>query len=266
MYRNRSARLPFLASALNFGVFLLPVKRSLKTTSLILGAMVVAVWSTSCNSGYKVKVDSVAQPNAENSVAYSIKTTNPELDPESLRFKEAERFVKTALSGKGLYEAPKPEMADMVVNLDYGISPPKIAQVLRREPIYATIPGRVSTQLVQSGVDKNGNPIYTTVTYQEPSRTEYIGDREYMETIVTYEKYLRLSARENKIVAEGQPPAEVWTVDVSTEGENRDLRRALPVLAAATIEYVGKDTRGEKTIKLKDSDKDGVIAFVKKGM
>ncbi|MEO7414595.1 MAG: hypothetical protein ABIZ81_14695, partial [Opitutaceae bacterium] len=166
-----------------------------------MAVLVVAL--TSCNSGYRVKVDAVSRPQAEPAIAYRIKTSNPDLDPDSLRYKEAERFVKTALSGKGLYEAPKPEMADMVVNLDYGISPPKVSQQMRREPIFATIPGAISTQVVQVGVDKSGNPIYSTITVQEPSRTEYIGDREYMETIVTYEKYLRLTARENKPAAEG---------------------------------------------------------------
>jgi hypothetical protein len=231
-----------------------------------LGVAVLVLGLTSCNSGYRVKVDSMSRPQAEPAIAYQIKTNNPELDPDSLRYKEAERFVKTALSGKGLYEAPKPEMADMVVNLDYGISPPKVSQEMRREPIFATIPGAFRTELVQVGVDKNGNPIYSTITVQEPSRTEYIGDREYMETVVTYEKYLRLTARENKPTVEGQPPSELWTVDVSTEGENRDLRKALPVLAAATIEYVSKDSQGQKTIKLKDTDKNGAIAFVKKGL
>jgi hypothetical protein len=231
----------------------------------MIGAATLALWLLGCNTGTAVKVDALSKPQAENSIAYQIKSSNPELDPDSLRYKEAERFVKTALSGKGLYEAPKPEMADMVVNIDYGISPPKVSQEVRTEPIYLTVPGAISTQLVQVGVDKAGNPIYRTVTIQEPSRTEYVGDREYMETVVTYEKYLRLTARENKPAVEGQPPAEVWTVDVSTEGENRDLRKALPVLAAATIEYVGKDSHGQKTIKLKDT-KDGAIAFVKKGM
>jgi hypothetical protein len=231
----------------------------------ITGAAVLAFWLWGCTSSYKVKVDALAQPAAENSIAYQIKTNNPLLDPESLRHKEAERFVKTALSGKGLYEAPKPEMADMVVSIDYGISPPKVSQEVRSEPIYRTIPGAITTRVVVVGQDKNGNPIYSTVSYQEPSRQEYVGEREYMITIITYEKYLRLSARENTTPIEGRPPAEVWTVDVSTEGESRDLRKALPVLAAATIEFVGKDTRGQKTIKLKDT-KDGAVAFVKKGM
>jgi hypothetical protein len=53
-------------------------------------------------------------------------------------------------------------------------------------------------------------------------------------------------------------------VDVTSEGESRDMRKALPVLAAASIDYVGKDSHGQKIIRLKDTDKD--IAFVKKGM
>ena len=240
------------------------LKRRTLTLLRTTGATLTALWIVGCATSHKVKVDALSQPEAEKSIAYLIKTSNPDLDPESLRYREAERFVKTALSGKGLYEAPKAEVADMVVSIDYGISPPKLTQEMRSEPIYATIPGAVRTQVVMVGTDKSGNPIYRSVTVQDPPRTEYIGDREYMVTIVTYEKFLRLSARENKPAEEGQPPAEIWTVDVSTEGENRDLRKALPVLAAATIEYVGKDTRGQKTIKLKD--KDGAIAFVKKGM
>jgi hypothetical protein len=212
-----------------------------------------------------VKVDALAKPAAENSIAYQIRSGNPNLEEDSLRYKEAERFVKTALSGKGLYEAPKPEMADMVVSIDYGISAPKVSQEQHTEPIYREVPGRITTRVVEVGKDAKGMPIYSTVTSQEPSTTEYVGEREYVITVVNYEKYLRISARENAPAAEGKPPADVWSIDVSTEGESHDLRKALPVLAAASIEYIGKDTRGEKVIKLKDT-KDGAVAFVKKGM
>ena len=42
---------------------------------------------------------------------------------------------------------------------------------------------------------------------------------------------------------------------MTSEGESRDLRKNLPVLVAASIDYVGKDSHGQKTIKIKDSDK-----------
>lgn len=241
-----------------------PLKENFPTV-LKFTVLAAALWLPGCNHSYQVKVDAVSKPEAEHAIAYEIRTTRPDLDPESLRYKEAARFVKTALSGKGLYEAPKPEMADMVIDLDYGISPPKATLERRTESIFQYVPGDTFVDVIPVGVDHNGQPIYQEVIRQGPPRQEYVGEREYLVTVITYEKHLRLAARANKPVAEGQPPADIWTVNVSTEGENHDLRRALPVLAAATIEYVGKDLRGEKTIKLKDT-KDGAIAFVKKGM
>jgi hypothetical protein len=83
-------------------------------------------------------------------------------------------------------------------------------------------------------------------------------------TVVVYEKYLRLTARENKEPVEGQPPTEIWTLDITSEGESKDIRKALPILAAASIDYVGKDSKGQKTIRIKDTDKD--VAFIRKGM
>ena len=241
-----------------------PVKALAPLLSFVLGG-VSAFWLAGCAGSYQVKVDALSKPEAEKAVAYRLQTSGAGIDPKSLRNQEAERFVRTALSGRGLYEAPKPELAEVVVNLDYGVSEPKLVREMRTEPIYRTLPGRVFTAVVQVGVDKNGNPIFATQTYQEPPSTEYIGDREYMVTVVKYEKYLRISARENKPAGDNAPPAELWTVDVSSEGESRDLRKHLPVLAAATIDFVGKDTRGQKSIRLKE-EKEGAVAFVKKGM
>jgi hypothetical protein len=73
-----------------------------------------------------------------------------------------------------------------------------------------------------------------------------------------------MSARENKEPVEGRPAQEVWTIDVTSEGESRDIRRNMPVLVAASIEYIGKDTQGQKTIRIKDTHSD--VAFIKKGM
>jgi hypothetical protein len=127
-----------------------------------------------------------------------------------------------------------------------------------------TVPGQTRYERVQVGTDKNGNPVYQNVMVQEPPTVELVGYREYMVTVITYEKYLKLNATENKPTSEGRPPSEVWTVDVSSDGESRDVRKSLPILAAASIDWVGKDTKGQKTIRIKDTDKD--VAFVRKGM
>jgi hypothetical protein len=217
-----------------------------------------------CATTHEVKVDSLAKPKAEPAISYEIKNKNPLIADDSLRYKEAANMVKTALSGKGLYEAPAGVKPDMVVDLDYGVSPPQVKKETVSEPVYITIPGQIRTERVQVGTDSQGRPIYQTITVQDPPTTEFAGFREYIVTVVVYEKYLRMTARENKEQTEGRPQQEIWTVDVISEGENRDIRKALPVLAAASIDWIGKDSQGQKVIRIKDSSSD--IAFVKKGM
>ncbi|HVS53541.1 MAG TPA: hypothetical protein VHD62_14395 [Opitutaceae bacterium] len=227
---------------------------------LALGALSL----TGCATSTTVKVDSLAKPKAEDAISYEIHNTNPLVADDSLRYKEAAGFVKTALSGRGMYEAPGNTKPDVVVDLDYGIGPPQTRTEMQSEPIYMTIPGEVRTMTVQVGVDRQGNPIYSTVVTQDPPRTEFAGYREYPVTVTVYEKYLRLTARGTEPAAEGRPPEEIWTVDVTSEGESRDLRKNLPVMVAASIDYIGKDSHGQKTIKIKDDSKD--VAFVKKGL
>ena len=243
-----------------------PVYRSASWLFLLAGIASASLLFSGCQS-QQVKVSALANPEkpAKEAISYRIGTNNPTLDEESLRFKEAAGFVKTALSGKGMYEAPNPETADMVVAIDYGIGEPRIRREERRRPIYITVPGRMHYERVEVGTDANGNPIYRTVVVQDPPITEYIGDQSYLVTVINYEKHLQLAARENKPSIEGQPAAALWRVDVTGEGESRDLRKNLPVLAAATIDYIGTDTKGEKTIRIKD-DENSAVAFVKKGM
>jgi hypothetical protein len=217
-----------------------------------------------CVNSTEVKVDSLAKPKADEAISYKIHNANPAISEDTLRHKEAVGMVRTALSGKGMYETTDAEKADVVVDLDYGVGPPQLHRETVQEPVYVTLPGEVRVERVQVGTDKNGNPIFSTVTVQDPPHTEMIGYRDRIVESIVYEKHLRLSAKDNKPAAEGQPPAEIWTVDVTSEGESHDMRKTLPVLAAATIDYIGKDSHGEKIIHLKDTDKD--IAFIKKGM
>ncbi len=219
---------------------------------------------TGCANSYEVKVDALAKPKAEDAISYEIHNANPLVADDSLRYKEAAGFVKTALSGKGMYEAPDSQKADVVVDIDYGIGPPQMRRETVSEPVYITLPGRSYSVTVQVGTDAKGNPIYQTVMQQEPPSTQMAGFREYEVTSVVYEKYLKLSARENKPGTEGRPPSEIWTIDATSEGQSHDIRKNLPILVAASIEYIGKDTHGQKVIHLKDGSPD--VVFVKKGM
>jgi len=228
------------------------------------GLLLGGLFAGGCATTHTVKVDALAKPKAEEAISYEIKNRNPLVADDSLRYKEAAGLVKTALSGKGLYEAPPNTKPDMVVDLDYGVGPPQMRRETVSEPVYITLPGQIRTERVQVGTDSQGRPIYQTITVQDPPTTEFAGFREYQITVVVYEKYLKLSAKDATPAQEGRPPQEIWTIDVTSEGESRDIRRNLPVLVAASIDYIGKDTQGQKTIRIKDTSSD--IAFVKKGM
>lgn len=232
--------------------------------STFASLLVTAALLAGCVTTHEVKVDSLAKPKAENAISYEIKNRNPLVADDSLRFKEAAGHLKTALSGRGLYEAPPGVKPELIVHVDYGVGPPELRREIISEPVYITIPGQIRTERVQVGTDSQGRPIYQLITVQDPPTTEFAGFREYQVTITVYEKYLRLSARENKETEEGRPAQEVWTVDVTSEGESRDIRKNLPVLVAASIDYIGQDSEGQKTIRIKDTDSD--VAFVKKGM
>lgn len=237
----------------------LPVTRSLPT--LFLGAL--AVFFGGCATTYEVKVDSISQPQVREVSSYKI-TSRSDTGDDSLRHQEATNYIRTALSGKGLFEAASDESADMIVEVDYGVEPPRVVLERTSMPIYAQVGGGVRYETVMVGTDSRGNPIYRTVAVYEPTRTELIGYQEMVTPVAKYEKYLRISARENGEMIEGRPPPEIWSVNVSSEDESDDLRKYLPILASASIDYIGKDTGSKQTIKMRESD--AAVGFVKQGM
>jgi hypothetical protein len=108
-----------------------------RAASPLFGALVslaAALAFSGCATTYDVKVDSLTKPNAEQAVSYKIVNKNPSVSEDTLRYKEAVGYVRTALSGKGLYEAPDPEKADLVLAVDYGLGPPKASSYPVSDP------------------------------------------------------------------------------------------------------------------------------------
>ena len=207
----------------------------------------LALFTGGCATSYPVKVDSLAKPDA-NAISYSLRNATSSEGDDSLRYQEAANLVRTALSGRGLYEAPPNVTPDVIVSIDYGITPHVQREMIMR-PKEADIlapPGPT--------VDSEGYRIMPKPTTMEQVAV----------VRTTYEKHLHLTARENKPSERDGIASDIWSVDVTSEGKSKNLREYLPILVAASIEYIGKDTQGEKSIRIKDTDAD--VAFVKKGM
>ena len=79
-----------------------------------------------------------------------------------------------------------------------------------------TQPGQIHTHALSSADLKGGmgSVIPDSIAYEDPATLQQVGTREIKVTTVTYEKHLKLSARENKPAAEGRPPTDIWSVIV----------------------------------------------------
>jgi hypothetical protein len=166
-----------------------------------------------------------------------------------------------------MYEAPKPEAADVVIDIDYGMDAPRVKFETVSTPVMVQTANSSETRVIEHIVRL---PDGTVKVYQEqvqvvvPGREEFVGMREEVTPLVVYEKYLKVSARENKETSEGQPAAEVWSVNVSAEDKSQELRKYLPILASATADYIGANTKESKAVKI--DEKDDVVKFIRKGM
>ena len=232
---------------------------------LFLGSGLLVLFAPGCStsSTYKVKVDAITKPVPADVQSYKLKSKDPRLGEENLRYREAAEFVKTALSGKGLYEAPSEDKADIIVELDYGMDAPRAKMERISVPVYAQVGGGVRYDSVPV-MDSRGNTSFRTVAVYEPPRNELVGYDDVPRMVTIYEKYLKITARENKSASEGRPPAELWSIHASAEDESKDLRKYLPIMASATVDYIGQDTSNQKIVKVR-ADGPGVD-FIRKGM
>jgi hypothetical protein len=216
-----------------------------------------------CSSHYQVKVDAISRPATGKGISYRIRHKGASLGAEEgLREQEVAGFVRTALSGKGMYEAPSEELADLVVEIDFGIEKPRPKLEKNSVPVYTQVGGGVRYENVPV-TDASGRPAVRTVAVYQPPRTELVGYQDMVIPVSVYEKYLSITAREAR-PAEGKPPEELWSVRVSSEDASDDLRKYLPLLASASIDYIAADSTTQKTVKIGETDAD--VKFIRRGM
>jgi len=223
-----------------------------------------AFWLGGCaTTSYDVKINAISNNDKPSGESYRIIAKNGGDPRTDLRTREAVEYVKAALSARGLHEAPNPENADMVVEVDYDVEPPRVEFETRSVPVFARIDGGLRSVIVPTR-SSNGTVSYRRVTVMDPPSQELIGFDQQTVPVTVYEKYLRVSARENLASGDDSPPAQLWSVYATNEAEDDDIRSALPVLASVVVDYIGVTT--EKDHKVKVNSQDEEVAFIKKGM
>lgn len=229
---------------------------------LLVAAGLLAFAGCQTNT-YSVKVNAIANEEKPSGESYRVVTKNGGDPRTDLRTREAVEYVKAALSGRGLYEAPNPESADMVVEVDYDVEPPRVEFETRSVPVFARMEGGVRSVIVPTR-NSNGQVTYRRISVMDPPTQELIGFEDKTIPVTVYEKYLRVSARENVQSGDDKPPEQLWSVYVSNEAEDDDIRKALPVLASVVVDYIGVTTEEDHEVKV-NSETDEV-AFIKQGM
>ena len=213
-----------------------------------------------CATSHTFKVDAISNPEVESGDAFHIVTGNPRVSEEDPQFQEMAGYVKTALARRGYHQAAGAEDADIVIEVVYGTNQPQIdfktvssnasdVVIDQRTGQVYTGPGAATRARVLGG---GGGPI--TIDRDD---TEYI-------PVTTYEKYLKLVAWENREGVEPEKQTQVWQVTVKTKDDKDDMQRYLPLLAAASIEFVGEDTENQEKIVLRENDDE--VVSVKAGM
>jgi hypothetical protein len=209
-----------------------------------------------CASSYQFKVDAVSNRAVEMGTgSYRITCASPEMDEQDIRFQEAAGFVKTALSSKGMYEAPAGIVPDMTIEIDFGMEGP-IEVVEYREM------GGIPTNVALDPTNRR------VTTPNGAANFNYIIDLQSatVPVVVTYyDKFIRITAREDESRVEGdRAPRTAWSLVVANRDTNADLREYLPLLVSAGMDAMGSESEPNEKIVL--SQQDNRVLFVKNGL
>ncbi|RLD04601.1 MAG: hypothetical protein DRI65_10400 [Chloroflexota bacterium] len=160
---------------------------------------------------YRFKVDAIKAPGG----SYRLESADSEFTQDDAHFREVAEFVKTALSSKGMFEAPPGVMPDMIVEVDLGIE---------------------ATRTIQ------------WMTFYPPF------DGGQLVTVVIYKLFLQITARDEPRQGGDHLPLERWSTYVTIENEDDDLRKYVPLLVSAAMDSIDADTAGQKRITLRAND------------
>ncbi|MDI1336681.1 MAG: hypothetical protein PSU94_10930 [Lacunisphaera sp.] len=192
---------------------------------LAAGALALLLALAGCQTVNDVAIDAISNTDKPLGTSYRLEIHELSGGVEKELQAVAVARVREALASRGLYEAPAGTRPDMVIQCEYGVSPPHIKIIYK----------------------SSGDNIPGVSLIQQPGARP----------IIVYEKYIKLSAREPAATTArgtGKPTEELWSVHTTVEDTVKNLEPYLPVLAAAAIGYIGQNSIQELHLPLKTSD------------
>ena len=229
--------------------------------AFVCAAFALGLSLSGCAHADKIKADASARSDAAAPrMAYSIREFPASAGPLPINAVACNKHVRTALAARGMVEASGPDKAGVEVTYGYHLREIRRTRTVS-EPVYTSSPGGSFTE-TELGMDANGNMTSRTVTRNLPDIPFVDRTRDRQVTEVSYEKSLHIVAVEKKSTPPGVP-SRVWDISISYEDKDRNMDKAMPLLAAAGCAHIGSKTDGTITVRLRS--KDEVVALLNRG-
>ena len=229
--------------------------------AFVCAAFALGLSLSGCAHADKIKADASARSDAAAPrMAYSIREFPASAGPLPINAVACNKHVRTALAARGMVEASGPDKAGVEVTYGYNLREIRRTRTVS-EPVYTSSPGGSFTE-TELGMDANGNMTSRTVTRNLPDIPFVDRTRDRQVTEVSYEKSLHIVAVEKKSTPPGVP-SRVWDISISYEDKDRNMDKAMPLLAAAGCAHIGSKTDGPITVRLRS--KDEVVALLNRG-
>ncbi|MGH8016808.1 MAG: hypothetical protein ACREIA_00715 [Opitutaceae bacterium] len=234
---------------------------SLRTVVLLL-AVAGAFFSAGCTRTYNVKVDAIHNPSVVGGHSYKIVPRQQGFEERDPDYAQAVALLKNALGGRGMYEAPNPDEAEVIVEVDYGVGPLRTEIQTER----GMMPMSTASAVVQQQMNPHrryGRMGPNSVILPDGRIAEPIVEEDTVRAKQVYDKHLSISAREVAVDENGVKSTgkELWRVEVEVEDKKDDMAEALPILVGAASDYIDANTGSQQVIRVSE-DAESVV-FVK---
>lgn len=234
---------------------LLPRPRRSPRTPGAAALLAVVLSLAGCASGPKVEPIIRAAP--AQAFSYRIQPSDgTESAPGALRYEEAVAAVSRALNRRGMKAAESNQSPDVLIAIDYSISPPQPAEKLYRTPIMKRV-YQSAPKIQANGANVQLGAHNADTQLMKPPDVETVGYETKRMPVLVHDKRLLLIARAAQGSTLGTPGEELWVIDVTSEGVSGDLRPFLTAMSAAGLNHVDRETRGKIQIRLSDTNEVG---------
>ncbi len=202
-------------------------RRSRNRYLALAGSLLLLVFvATGCNQAYQVKVDGIRDGRVARIAGRPYKLLVPPKGAAGASVNQArvESMIKTALATHGYYPVDSESEADLVITVEYGLTP-----------------GRVSFR--QRAVLRTPNiGVYDAGYRNYPGIVPVVSHEQEIVKEVVKTKYITFSARDPRAVDRTGKPVEIWNLVVKIEDEGENLDEYIPILLAGSMKYLGENT------------------------